>query len=713
MASPRPDSGGWEANQGYHVPLDSLLDVPKTTTDPEGAIHPESRGSSTAVSRTEKAKHHRRRHVPVGPAGVWFQAQQQHTMQGGNSGSSSSTTPRSSTADLLREEEEEEAGIEFFTQTNTTTTPKTVAPTGGVACYSPAWISMQCDLQFVTPSLLPYMTESDRYTACRPHIPSRYVMIPEILAGQADWKLPPNRRLVVLVHAIQCWDNFLWVAEVTDETGAKLLAWMSPRLVQKEQQQRQVPKFIRPGVVWMLRDTTVLLDEGDDDDDGGGGGDDDENTRQEEKRKNSRILLVGEQNIERVWTPASGEEGLTDAAYIQWMEKRSALATTVNSVDDTQENDLLTDYGTALGKPTPEDGCLRDENPFDQSSLYHGDGSERQPTLRPQQKHSIPPSSRRRFANTHGLGNRTPDPLQDTENSLTDQVQQHRNTQRRISLASNSAQLTTAKKASATKTAKTGAQVLGAPPPPSTEFAATAEHSSSVLSPSTQPATLSQAMRGPAGKLTSRRTGSATVAPLERRTTQTPTAGRMAGSAIGANGFQRFPASPVSELPKTRMTPHPRTAAETSDAPFSSTPFKSSNSPLAATTPNENTCASTTPAAKKLKLLSSSSSQRKKRQSRASPKRKSNVWITTHHGSMTLDEFDEDDPVVVVATSKDTAAANKKDTGSANGVATTHDVEESSPDRSVKVSSKGQTSMFQSSAFAGMEMEDLFDDDDD
>ena len=188
---------------------------------------------------------------------------------------------------------------------------------------------MQCDLQFVTPSLPAYLSESDRYTACRPHVPGHIYMIPEILAGQSDWKIAHDRRLLVLVDAIQSLADNLWVAELTDETGAKMYSWIQPRLVQQEQQ-RQLPKYIRPGFVWMLRDATILLV-----------------TKEQEEDSSSsfgmhsRMLLIGEQNIEQVWTPASGEEGISDADYIRLMERRNALTSSVNEASDIQENDLL------------------------------------------------------------------------------------------------------------------------------------------------------------------------------------------------------------------------------------------------------------------------------------------------------------------------------------------------------------------------------------
>jgi hypothetical protein len=281
----------------------------------------------------KKAKHHRRRHVPVGPAGVWFQVQQ-------NDPGLNKRTTRPE-----QEEQEEETGIEF-TQGTTTKVARSV----GVAFYSPAWISMQCDLGFVTPSLPAYLSQDDRYTACRPHIPGQFHMIPEVLAGQADWKLE-ERRLLVLVHAIESLAGNLWVAELTDETGAKISCWIQPRLVQQEQQ-RQLPKYIRPGLVWLLRDTTLLLV-----------------AKEEEDASYGRMLLVGEHNIERVWTPANGEEGISDDDYIKWMEKRNALTATVNEAADIQQNDLL-EYGDMSARPGDQDQEIIEDDRETPSHLY-------------------------------------------------------------------------------------------------------------------------------------------------------------------------------------------------------------------------------------------------------------------------------------------------------------------------------------------------------
>ena len=266
----------------------------------------------------KKAKHHRRRHVPVGPAGVWFQQQQ------------TGIPPRPQHVQEGDEKDEEEVGIEF-TQGLLT---KVNRPAGGVAFYSPAWISMQYRLKFVTPSLPAHLTQTERYTACRPHVPGNFYMIPEILAGQADWKFPSDKRMLVLVHAIESITDHLWVAELTDETGAKISAWIQPTLVQQEQQQ-QVPKYLRPGIVWMLSNVTLLLVS-------------QETDEEEDLPTHSRMLLVGEENIQEAWSPTSGEDDISDEDYIQWMEKRNALTVSVNQDTAIEEHDLLEQPPTTI-----------------------------------------------------------------------------------------------------------------------------------------------------------------------------------------------------------------------------------------------------------------------------------------------------------------------------------------------------------------------------
>lgn len=275
------------------------------------------------LSSQKKAKCHRRRYAPVGPAGVLFQAQrEQRSVKNGLLVSSS----------MNEEVHEEETGIEFTQDI----AENTKAPTDGVVFYSRAWVDMLCQLNIVTPMLRAYLSEEQRYMAIRRFMPRKFTMIREILQGQADWKLSPGKSLLVLVHAIDSRSDNLWVAELLDETGSKISAWIKPRFVQQEQ---KLPKYVRTGMVWMLKDVTILLDSS------LACVDDKTNSEANEYR---RMLLVGEQNIESVWAPPSIDDDAdtSNPRFIDWMEKRNTLTSSldisaepcdINSVCESEE----------------------------------------------------------------------------------------------------------------------------------------------------------------------------------------------------------------------------------------------------------------------------------------------------------------------------------------------------------------------------------------
>ncbi len=267
----------------------------------------------------KKAKCHRRRYAPVGPAGVLFQAQREQL--NAKNGSLLSIS-------MNEESHEEERGIEFTQGI----AENTKTPTSGVVFYSRAWVDMLCHLQIVTPMLRSYLSEEQRYTTIRRFMPPKFVMILEILRGQVDWKLAPNKSLLVLVHAIDARSDTLWVVELLDETGAKINAWIKPRFVEQEQ---KLPKYVRIGMVWMLKEVTILLDSSP-------GGD---NKATSEANEYRRMLLVGEQNIECVWSPPANEEDggdIADPRFIEWMEKRNTLTSSLESVaEDCDEFDAI------------------------------------------------------------------------------------------------------------------------------------------------------------------------------------------------------------------------------------------------------------------------------------------------------------------------------------------------------------------------------------
>lgn len=286
--------------------------------------------SEALLPSQKKAKCHRRRYAPVGPAGVLFQAQREQQLNAKNNGAPVGNSMNEETT------HEEERGIEF----SQNIVENTKAPTAGVVFYSRAWVDMLCQLQIVTPMLRAYLSEEQRYTTIRRFMPPKFIMVPEILRGQVDWKLPPGKYLLVVVHAIDARSDTLWVAELLDETGSKISAWIKPRFVEQEQ---KAPKYVRIGMVWMLKDVTVVLDSSP----GRGVVVNNSSTTGETNNDNEykRMILVGEPNIESVWSPPSNEEDTdtaSDPRFIEWMEKRNTLTSSLEAAAaDDCDLDLL------------------------------------------------------------------------------------------------------------------------------------------------------------------------------------------------------------------------------------------------------------------------------------------------------------------------------------------------------------------------------------
>jgi hypothetical protein len=194
---------------------------------------------------------------------------------------------------------------------------------------SPAWMCMQCDLGLVLPALPPPDaslaseeggdTEQYRRDALRQCLPSEYLLLPDLVVPTStEWKLR-NRRIVVLVVAIQSLTDNLWTVKVTDETSAVVTAWIQPRLV-REEQQRQQPKFVRPGLVWLLVNPTLILVNN--------AGDGGNNRSGADRDSLERMLLISEETIDRVWTPAQAKE-ISDERFVAWMEQRNVLSASI------------------------------------------------------------------------------------------------------------------------------------------------------------------------------------------------------------------------------------------------------------------------------------------------------------------------------------------------------------------------------------------------
>ena len=304
----------------------------------------------------QKATNHRKRHLPPGPCGVWFQTQQQLCS------TDTGTTPHEETGLLAHSL----TVRQIDSNTNTTTTPhsrsssnnkqqqrsnyltssspvipsdedsannKPTTTTYDDVSFSPAWMCMQQSLNICTPYLPTWYTPEQRYSRLRPHIPSPYVLLHEIAKGEYDFTLSSSdhseKRLLVLVHAVESSHMMnIWTVELVDETGRMIRAWMEPAYVQEQlQQQPANGSTIRPGVVWMLRQVGMIATI----------------SSNHDVERVERMLLISNKHVERIWTPeqakAMGDSPQCQREFFDWMDKRKAIRVAKDDEDDDEGQD--------------------------------------------------------------------------------------------------------------------------------------------------------------------------------------------------------------------------------------------------------------------------------------------------------------------------------------------------------------------------------------
>jgi hypothetical protein len=238
--------------------------------------------------RPRKAKKHRRRHVPAGPAGVWYQQRAQLLE---NNETYETNKQENYTQSLTYDEDDHDHNKKRFA----------FKQTKHCKDVSSAWMVLQCHLQFVTPMLPAYVSTLERFALLRPHVPEEYLLLPQILNGAADFKFQPYHKLIVLVQTIHSLTDNLWTLTLTDETGATMEAWLEPNLVQTRSQ--SLHSRTRPGLLLLVRDATILL----------------------VPDPTERMLLIQEANIERVWAPHGQDDQVSHDQRRNWIEQRLVL----------------------------------------------------------------------------------------------------------------------------------------------------------------------------------------------------------------------------------------------------------------------------------------------------------------------------------------------------------------------------------------------------
>ena len=263
----------------------------------------------------KKASSHRKRHIPPGPVGIWFQSHQQLK----------SNKQRNSDGATLNDDGNQKH--QHSTQDSFGSDKQTV----NNLSFSPVWTSVQQSLQIITPYLPTWNNDpAQRYKWLRPHLPSVYILLWEIRRGDYDFYTPDNSRLLVLVHSIESHNlHNIWTVELQDETGLTIRAWIEPRYVQEQMQQQQETSTIRPGVIWMLSGIGMMVEPN------------------EHEENLERLLLIGGKNIIKVWTPEEAKQNdsrQSQTEFLQWMEQRKAISNGISEMnedasDASKEND--------------------------------------------------------------------------------------------------------------------------------------------------------------------------------------------------------------------------------------------------------------------------------------------------------------------------------------------------------------------------------------
>ena len=357
-----------------------------------------------AAPKSKKATKHRKRHIPVGPAGVLFQqtqTQQQQQRPGakrprvtGVAGdktcgkNSHSTTENHPPDENSNSSSDDEGSISTSRRNHDRHHPHRSPRTVSASAYtSPAWTAAQCALQLSTPSCPFHWTTLQKYETLRPQLPPEYLLISELRNGAADWHMAPSQKLLVQILTVQAVtgsNDHLWTVTLTDECGATIQAWLSPEWVRQEQQQTLVQQKIRTGSLWLLQNCTVQLIASNHHSITNVSAEE-EDEEEEEQQQHDRMLLVALENVVQVW---HSNASVTNDEYILWMEARNALTADIMSRswnnhptdpssqlaseddDEAGPQGSILDHSTSLNLPIPP-SLFVPPVPHCSTRLYH------------------------------------------------------------------------------------------------------------------------------------------------------------------------------------------------------------------------------------------------------------------------------------------------------------------------------------------------------
>jgi hypothetical protein len=276
----------------------------------------------------KKAKNRRKRHVPPGPAGVWFQGATAaaNVAAPQNRGDEQNNNNNDDEEEIIALDDDDNGSSSSNNNSNTPSRrrrrkkrPKPSDTTSAAAsdvsrCL--AWTAMQQTLNLCTPYLPPYLSIMERYKQLRSYYNAdkRYVLLPEIISsGGSNFASLHSRSLLVLVHAVQCHSYTDWTVELQDECGASIQAWLEPKFVQEEQSERQQGKSgsVQMGHCWLVEGASLFVST---------------NPSSTTSSNNTEWwLLIQKENVKQLWTTHSSRDW-SDQQHLTWMERRRTMS---------------------------------------------------------------------------------------------------------------------------------------------------------------------------------------------------------------------------------------------------------------------------------------------------------------------------------------------------------------------------------------------------
>ena len=173
------------------------------------------------------------------------------------------------------------------------------------------------------------------YELVRRHVSKEYSLLYEITrqySHRRQSRVNNNKLkvplLAVSVEAVHCHGHCDWTVDLADETSGfsfshavapkkMMIGWLEEQIVKNN------PEWVRPGVVWLLQDSSITAfpqedDEFDEENNGGS-----KVSLNNIQHQMEMMILISELNLVYAWTPENSELELSDEMFCELLERRS------------------------------------------------------------------------------------------------------------------------------------------------------------------------------------------------------------------------------------------------------------------------------------------------------------------------------------------------------------------------------------------------------